>query len=173
MKFLLVTPLLLFVALPIAFGSVGSGTVIIRTTFGNLHGLLQEASLQGDKITMNMIIDDKVQEVHVEATAIWIGSRVGQAVSGTVRNFTGTARGRSLTIQADWSGTLSPSLSGNGTLAGILTVGVGTPIDGTWTATFITTIPEFASIPLVLATITSLAIMKHPRIRFILRLWTV
>jgi len=134
----------LLVALPLAFGSVGSGTVIVHTQFGSVRGLLQQATLQGDNVTMNMIINDQVGDYPVTGTGTWIGIRTGQAVFGTIKNFTGKLMDKAFTGEADWSGTLRPSFDGNGTLTGMVkgvpASGAGLRIDGTWTTTFTTTL---------------------------------
>ncbi len=139
--------------MPNAFAS-GTGSVTIQyRQYGSVHGQLQNVILDSNNtITMTMVVDDQVQGYSVRITAMWKGVRNGQSLSGAIQDFMGTVGEADFIGQGNWTGTLTSSLAGSGSLTGIITITSSTyaqfpqgqtiPISGSWTAGFSNPAPE-------------------------------
>jgi hypothetical protein len=153
---LLIVASLSYSFLPV-MASAGQGTFALDLTGHSLNGNLQNAIVKTDSVSMNMILNGNIQtsigQVPITANGVWVGTRNGTKLSGSIQDVSGTVHacflfwcGQATFIgQGEWSGTLN-STQGTGVFDGTITftssdftqihLGQPAPITGTWTADF-------------------------------------
>jgi hypothetical protein len=170
-----------------------TGSVLVQIQgYGNVRGQLQNAIIQkNDTIAMLMIVNDQIQTSQgsfpVVVTGTWNGVRNGSSIYGLLQNVNGKIRiclfnlcsDAEFVGQGNWTGMLNSSGGGNGNFAGRITFtkssypqipkGQIVPLNGSWTADFMYSIPEFSwfntlSLTCFIA-ITSLAVLQKRRRR--------
>ena len=137
--------------------SGGQGTFALDLTGYSLNGNLQDAVVNTNSVSMNMILNGNLQtsigQVPITASGLWVGTLNGTNLSGSIQEVSGTVYacflfwcGQATFIgQGEWSGTLS-STQGTGVFGGTITfissdfsqiqLNQPAPISGTWTADF-------------------------------------
>ena len=153
---LLIVASLSYSFLPV-MASAGQGAFVLNLTGYSLNGNLQNAIINTNSVSMNMILNDNIQisisQVPITANGVWVGTLNGTNLSGSIQNVSGTVNvcflfwcGQASFIgQGEWSGTLN-STQGSGAFEGTVTftssdisqihVNQPAPITGTWNANF-------------------------------------
>jgi hypothetical protein len=153
---LLIVASLSYSFLPV-MASAGEGTFALDLTGYSLNGNLQNAIVNVTSVSMNMILNGNIQtsigQVPITATGLWVGTRDGTNLSGSIQDVSGTVYacfllwcGQATFIgQGEWSGTLT-STQGTGVFDGTITftrsdfsqiqLNQPAPITGTWMADF-------------------------------------
>ena len=153
---LLIVASLSYSFLPV-MASGGEGTFALDLTGYSLNGNLQNAIVNVNSVSMNMILNGNLQtsigQVPITATGLRVGTVNGTNLSGSIQDVSGTVYacflfwcGQATFIgQGEWSGTLT-STQGTGVFDGTITftrsdfcqiqLNEPAPITGTWTAEF-------------------------------------
>jgi hypothetical protein len=154
---LLMVAFLSYSFLPV-MASTGQGTFALDLTGYSLNGNLQNAILNTNSVSMNMVLNANLQtsigQIPITASGLWVGTVNGTSLSGSIQDVSGTVYacyffwfcGTATFIgQGEWSGTLS-STQGTGVFDGTITftssdipqiqLNQPAPISGTWTADF-------------------------------------
>lgn len=154
---LLIVASLSYSFLPVMAQSGGQGTLTLNLSGYALDGNLQNAIIQTNSVSMNMVVNTEMQisisQVPITANGVWVGTLNGTNLSGLIQNVSGTVKvcflfwcGQALFVgQGEWSGTLN-STQGSGAFEGTVTftsssisqihVNQPAPITGTWNADF-------------------------------------
>jgi hypothetical protein len=183
--------ILVSVSLTAVKGS-GTGSMVVNIQgYGTVHGQLQNVIIQAnDIVTMSMAANDQLQTPEgsfpLQATGDWNGIlQNNSTLSGTIDNIQGKIHVCVIVSCNDvdfighgtWTGQLQTSSSGAGNFNGTVTItsspysqipqGQTVPMDGSWTADFASSVPEFNGSlqPLLLATLTAVIILTHRRRR--------
>lgn len=177
--------------LPTGVAAAGTGTTTIQIQgYGTVHGQLQNALIQGNNIvTMSMFVNDQLRTPEgifpLEATGDWNGVLSNSTFSGTIHNVQGkihicevfSCNDVEFSGQGNWTGQLQTGGIGIGNLTGTITItnspypqiapGQTTPIYGTWSANFASSVPEFSSslAVLLLATLMAVITLAHRKPR--------
>lgn len=177
----------------VSVGAVtGEGTLQLSVSgYGDVQGMLSEATIfPNSTVSMIMTVNDQMQTsygaVPITATGLWKGVSNGLEVSGSIQNVAGKAHICALFLcgdanfigQGEFAGSLDAS-NATGTFQGTITftdspvsqVPVNQPmtISGSWSADFLTPVPEFQfdSVTLTLAFIAATVLVsmhrRHPR----------
>jgi len=153
---LLIVASLSYSFLPV-MASGGQGTFALDLTGYSLNGNLQNAIVNSNSVSMNMILNANLQtsigQIPITASGLWVGTVNGTNLSGSIQEVSGTVYdcflfwcGQATFIgQGEWSGTLT-STQGTGVFDGTITftssdfsqiqLNQPAPISGTWTADF-------------------------------------
>jgi len=153
---LLIVASLSYSFLPV-MASSGQGTFALNLTGYSLNGNLQNAIVNTNSVSMNMVLNGNIETsigpVPITASGLWVGTRNGTSLSGIIQDVSGTVYacflfwcGTATFIgQGEWSGTLT-STQGTGNFDGTITftssdlpqvqLNQPAPITGTWTADF-------------------------------------
>jgi hypothetical protein len=135
----------------------GVGAFALNLSGQTLNGSLENAIVKSDSVSLNMILNGNIPtslgQVPVTANGIWVGSRNGTSLTGTIQDVSGTVSmcilfwcGHASFIgQGHWSGTLNGTV-GSGSYDGTITfvssdfsqihTNMPAPISGTWNADF-------------------------------------
>ncbi len=136
----------------------GQGTFALDLTGYSLNGNLENAIVNTNSVSMNMILNGNLQtsigQIPITASGLWVGARNGSSLSGLIQDVSGTVYacyflfwcGQATFVgQGEWSGTLT-STQGTGVFDGTITftssdfsqiqLNQPAPISGTWTADF-------------------------------------
>jgi len=169
----------------------GQGTLQLSFgEYGAVQGMLQNATIYPNgTVSMIMSVNDQMQTsygaIPITATGLWNGVSNGGEVSGSIENVRGRVQICVLFLcgdanfvgQGGFTGTLKASQA-NGTLNGTITfanstvppqvnipVGQPIPMSGSWSADFLTPVPEFRfdSVALMLAFIAAIVLVSIHR----------
>jgi hypothetical protein len=135
----------------------GGGAFALDLNGYTLNGNLENAVVKANSVSMNMVLNGNIPtsfgQVPVTANGIWVGSRNGTSLTGTIQDVSGTLNmcflfwcGKATFIgQGEWKGTLSAT-DGTGVFDGTITftssdfsqihLNQPAPISGTWNADF-------------------------------------
>ena len=135
----------------------GAGAFTLNLTGYTLNGNLENAMVKANSVSMNMILNGNIPtslgQVPVTTNGIWIGSRNGTSLTGTIQDVSGTINmcmlfwcGKAtFTGQGEWKGNLTAT-EGTGVFEGTITftssdfsqihLNQPAPISGTWNADF-------------------------------------
>ena len=153
---LLIVASLSYSFLPV-MASSGQGTFALDLTGYSLNGDLQNAVVNTNSVSMNMVLNGNLQtsigQIPITASGLWVGTRNDSSLSGSIQEVSGTVYacylfwcGQAHFIgYGEWSGTLT-STQGSGVFDGTITfvssdfsqiqLNQPAPISGTWTADF-------------------------------------
>ena len=141
-----------------ALASPGQGTFSMTISNTTLNGSLQNTVIQADSVSMNMVLNGNLQtsfgQVPITTNGIWVGTRNGTQLNGTIQDVTGTIHlcflfwcGQANFIgQGVWNGNLTSTTTGAGSFDGTITftssdfsqihLNEPAPVSGTWNAEF-------------------------------------
>lgn len=162
----------------------GQGTLQLSFGgYGVVQGQLQNAIIYpNNTIFMTMNVNDRIQAsqgaIPITATGLWNGVSNGAEVSGSIQNVVGKVHGcvflwcgdANFVGQGQFTGSLNASHA-NGTFNGTITF-TNPPVQdqqmsmsGSWSADFLTPVPEFRfdSVALILAFIAAIVLVSIHR----------
>ncbi len=145
-------------ALAPAFASPGQGSFSMTISNTTLNGDLENTVIKADSVSMSMSLNGNLQtsigQVPITASGIWVGSRNGTGLTGTIQDVTGTVHmcflfwcgQASFVGQGVWNGNLATTTNGAGNFDGSITftssdfsqiqLNQPAPVSGTWNADF-------------------------------------
>lgn len=167
----------------VAVGAVtGQGSLQLSVSgYGEVQGMLQDATIYPNgTVSMIMSVNDQMQTsygaIPVTATGLWNGVINGSEVSGSIQNVAGDAHicvvflcgDANFIGQGEFTGSLNASHA-TGVFQGTITftnspvsqipVGQPIPMSGSWSADFLTPVPEFGSDSVTFVSVFAAAIM--------------
>ena len=160
----------------------GQGALQLSVSgYGDVQGVLQDATIYPNgTVSMLMSVNDQMQTsygaVPITATGLWNGASNGSEVSGSIQNVVGNAHicvvflcgDANFIGQGEFTGSLNASHA-TGVFQGTITftnspvsqipVGQPMPMSGSWSADFLTPVPEFGSDSVTLVSVFAAAIV--------------
>jgi len=141
-----------------ALANPGQGIFSMIISQTTLAGNLDDAVINGNAVTMSMVLNGNLQtsigQVPISANGNLVGTRNGTGLTGTIQGVTGTVHfcflfwcGQAQFIgQGIWNGNLTTTTTGSGTFQGTIEftssdfsqihLNEPAPVSGTWTAEF-------------------------------------
>ena len=141
-----------------ALATPGQGTFSITISQNVLNGNLLNSVINGNAVTMSMVLNGNLQtnvgQVPITANGNWVGVQNGTELNGTIQNVTGSLQycflfwcGHAQFIgQGTWNGNLTATNMGAGTFEGTITftssdfsqihLNEPAPVSGSWNAEF-------------------------------------